>query len=163
MLHVLFVCTGNTCRSPMAKGIYEELSRKHGIVSIFSSAALGFSNGQPASEKAVEVCKEIGIDISEHRSRTIKEYDLGYADLFVVMTENHAETLLGIGIPKEKIHILGGGIPDPYGSDLSTYRQCRDKIVDGIEELCKLISQNKRFLQAEKSRRKNQEARWGHD
>ena len=55
------------------------------------------------------------------------------------MTEQHAETLLMIGVPKEKIYILGGGVPDPYGSDLATYRRCRKFIEESIDEFCKII------------------------
>lgn len=139
MLYVLFVCTGNTCRSPMAKGIFAKISREYGIVSKFSSAALGFSNGQPVSEKAVEVCKEIGVDISEHRSRIIREYDVAVTDYFVVMTQMHADAIFSLGVPKGKIYILGGGIPDPYGSDLETYRECRRDIERGIDEFCRFL------------------------
>lgn len=139
MLHVLFVCTGNTCRSPMAMAIYEQKSREYGISSIFSSAALGFINEEFVSPNAALVCNEIGLDLSHHRPRPLRERDLYVCDIFVVMTPLHAETLLSIGIPKEKIYILGGGIPDPYGSDLATYRRCRKTIEEAIDELCRII------------------------
>ena len=105
MLHVLFVCTGNTCRSPMAKAIYAEKSVEYGISSICSSAALGFGEGV-VSPNSVEVCREIGIDISDHRPRVIRERDIAITDVFVVMTEMHAQTLMGmLGVPMSKIYI----------------------------------------------------------
>ncbi len=139
MLHILFICTGNTCRSPMAKAIFARGVERYGIQVAFSSAALGFLSGSGVSRNAVTVCNEIGIDISEHNPRIIREHDIDVTDIYVVMTQGHAETLMTVGVPKEKIYILGGGIPDPYGSDLVTYRRCRRTIEDAIEEFCRFI------------------------
>lgn len=139
MLHILFVCTGNTCRSPMAKAIFQPVSEKYGIDSIFSSAGLAFCYNKTVSPNSVTVCNEIGIDISGHIPRTLREHDLDVTDIFVVMTNSHAEAIFSLGIPQNKIYILGGGIDDPYGSDLVTYRRCRNQITEGLEEFCKFL------------------------
>ena len=123
----------------MAQAIYGEVSKKYKISSFFSSAALGFCDGQQVSKNAVIVCNEIGIDISGHKPRYIKEFDLSFTDIFVVMTRSHAETLLSLKVPRNKIYILGGGIPDPFGSDLITYRRCRKYIEESVDEFCRLI------------------------
>lgn len=139
MLHILFVCTGNTCRSPMAEAIFAKKSREYGIGIMFSSAALGFASDSGVSENAVKVCNEIDIDISGHKPRIIREYDIDFTDLYIVMTQDHAQTLRTIGVPQSKIYVLGGGIPDPYGSDLVTYRRCRRAIEDAIDEFCRYL------------------------
>lgn len=142
MLHILFVCTGNTCRSPMAKAIYQRISEEYGIKSSFSSAGIGFCKGEEVSPNAVTVCNEIGIDISDHRSRNLRSHDVDITDIYVVMTEYHAEVLVDVGIPQNKIYILGGGIPDPYGSDLKEYRRCRIAIEKGIDQFCKILKKS---------------------
>ena len=139
MIHILFVCTGNTCRSPMAKAIFANRSYELGINCIFSSAALGFCDDSNVSPNAVTVCNEIGLDISFHKPRIIREYDIDVTDIFVVMTQDHALILRSIGVPQSKIYVLGGGIPDPYGSDMVTYRRCRKSIEQAIDVFCQML------------------------
>lgn len=128
-MKVLFICSGNTCRSPMAEGY---LSSKNSENLTVSSAGF-ISEGEKASKNAVAVMKEIGIDISAHRSRLINA-DMLSADRIFCMSESHKQALLYFGVSENKISVLSGGIPDPFGQDINAYRVCRDRIVAAIDK-----------------------------
>lgn len=94
MINVLFVCTGNTCRSPMAEGLFADLIRKWKIEGIrCESAGLAAFPGDAPSENAVKAAKEMGVDISSHRSRQLSIPLAELTDLFVCMTPEHEEAI----------------------------------------------------------------------
>lgn len=95
----------------------------------------GFSAGEPANPKSVAVMDEVGIDISNHISNFITTDDIKSADAIICMTESHKQFLMASGFPKNNIYVLSGGIPDPFGCDINTYRKCRDSIFAGIDKL----------------------------
>lgn len=134
-MNIMFICSGNTCRSPMAEGIFKKLYGDNQKFNV-KSAGLATSDGLPISNNSIQACKEIDIDISKYTSNSLKYNDIESTDLFVVMTETHKMILnMHCGVPKEKIHILGGGISDPYGYDIDVYIKCRNQIYDGIVKL----------------------------
>lgn len=132
-MKILFVCTGNTCRSPMAEGIFKQLTQNSNIKFSLQSAGLSTVQGLPAAENAVSACEEIGINIKSHKSTPITTVNINTIDLFVVMTLTHAQALIACGIPKSKIYVLD--VPDPYGGDLQTYRQSLELIKNGLKIL----------------------------
>ncbi len=132
-MRVLFVCTGNTCRSPMAEGIFREMLKGKDTGITCGSAGLAAADGLPPTPHAVEACREIGVDISGQRSRNLGWQDLQNTDLFAVMTKGHLQALVSDGVPETKIRVLG--VPDPYGGTLEIYRQCRDAIQASLTAL----------------------------
>ncbi|MDP4120224.1 MAG: ribosomal protein S18-alanine N-acetyltransferase [Bacillota bacterium] len=136
---IVFVCTGNTCRSPMAEGIFKKLILPFKDEFTVKSVGISTFNGNPASENAVLACNEIDVDISSHRSTLITNEILNEADLFVALSKNHRDMLLSVGIPAERVHTLGGGIDDPYFCELDVYRACRDQIFEGCRLLLKQL------------------------
>lgn len=136
-MKLLFVCTGNTCRSPMAQAIFTDMAKGSGIDFNISSAGLHAQDGAHASENAVLACRETGLDLSGHTSRAVSGEDIASADLFAVMTMPHAQALMAMGVPKDKIYILN--VSDPFGGDLQVYRDCRDEIRDRLIVLLELI------------------------
>ena len=129
-MKIIFVCTGNTCRSPFAEGYFNSLGIK-GITAISRGLS---TEGIPVSENSCKVAKEYGFDICGHLSKTLSAEDLD-ADFIFTMTENHKDFLLSNGVDSQKVFVLGSGIPDPFGGDLETYRFCLDKIVKAIDSL----------------------------
>lgn len=128
-MRVLFVCTGNTCRSPMAKGIFDRIVKADGSEDRIKSDSAGLSVavGSKASENAILACEEVNIDISRHRARKINESDIEGWDLYFAMTETHAYILEKAGFPSNKIY-TANAVTDPFGGDLDVYRECRDKL-----------------------------------
>ncbi len=129
-MNILFVCTGNTCRSPMAERYLESKAIPDLRVESRGISAAGV----PVSKNAITVMAEKGIDLSGDVSAPLTAKDLIWADKILYMSPSHY-TVLRLYAPKEKLFILGGGISDPFGGDEKTYRQCRDEIFSAIDAL----------------------------
>lgn len=138
-LKLLFVCTGNTCRSPMAEGLARGLFGQDAIV---SSAGIDAWEGQTASPYAIEAIKERGLDLSSHRARRVSSALLEEADLILPMTKAQEERLCSL-FPefKDKIKSLGdwagqgSDIKDPWGGLLNTYRSTAEEIAELLKSL----------------------------
>ncbi len=137
-MNILFVCTGNTCRSPMAAGIFNKIMAEKKLRKISAkSAGIAADNTSGATKNAIIACESINVDLRSHISRSFFDVNSDEVDKFVVMTQIQREFLMSLGIDSEKISVLGDEIPDPFGRDLKAYECCRDKIEEAVKNLVK--------------------------
>ncbi len=129
---LLFVCTGNTCRSPMAEGLARVI---FGLENEISSAGLEAWEGMQASAQAITVMEEMGIDLIGHRSRRITEEQVGWADWVIPMTLAHEQRLCML-FPQYSTKfrslgawgLQGSDVSDPWGGSLESYRKSAQTI-----------------------------------
>ena len=148
-MKIIFVCTGNTCRSPMAEYLMREYCKKYNLDVEVESRGLAWfplDTWGPISDNSLAALKEVGIDASGHKSKSFIIKDLFDADLIVTMTGGHKNVLINHFNAGESVKTFDeatgvGDINDPYGCDLNCYRNCRDMIEKGIKVLVKQLAQ----------------------
>lgn len=133
---IAFVCSGNTCRSPMAEGIFNKIAEEKGLSVRAESFGMATVDGLPVSENSVKACSEIGIDLTAKRSNAVGSEDLIKYDKFYCMSQSHADILkIYFGVNDKKLNVMG--VSDPYGGNEEIYRICRDEIYNSVEEIIK--------------------------
>jgi protein-tyrosine phosphatase len=135
-MEILFVCTGNICRSPMAEGLLRHMLAVRSVNWVrVRSAGTHAMDGRPAEPHAIAAARELGADISAHRARSLDRDLVEQADLILVMEQEHADLIARVLPPArqaEALHLLAPyssthnrlEVDDPYGQPLDAYRTC---------------------------------------
>jgi len=145
---VLFVCTGNICRSSLAEGLLNALAAEAGLASVVTADSAGthdYEVGDPPDPRSIAAAKRRGIDISDQRARQIEKPDFARFDLILALDRGHLDILRRMAPPaaRTRIRLLmefspadrAGGdldVPDPYYGDASGFDPVRDQIERGV-------------------------------
>ncbi|MBR6788564.1 MAG: hypothetical protein IKM44_02010 [Clostridia bacterium] len=152
-INVLFICTGNTCRSPMAEQMFADYIKKNkmsAVVSV-SSAGIYADNGRPMTPESAGVLAELGLTVYPHKSRLLTVDLIQNANVIVCMTEGHRNALVhtftyeaAMSDGEQRItgtvkELVGEEVNDPYGQGVDAYRKTAGLLTKMLEPLRQYI------------------------
>jgi protein-tyrosine-phosphatase len=146
---ILFVCTGNTCRSPMAEAIARKFAIERGLPELeVASGGTSAWEGAPASDGALLVAMERGMDLSDHRAQSLTRELVRSSDLILAMGPHHLERIEALG-GEGKAFLISDfasrgashrAISDPVGAELDVYRITADELEDEVRRVMDRIT-----------------------
>jgi protein-tyrosine-phosphatase len=138
-MHLLCVCSGNTCRSPMLQTVLRAALATAGRTDVeVRSAGTGAADGDVASDGALRAMARRGLSLADHASSHIASVDLAAVDRVYCMTSAHAAAVRSRGVPAAKIFVINAdlrGVPDPWGGDDRAYEACATVLEHAAEHI----------------------------
>lgn len=146
--HVLFVCTGNTCRSPLAEALARKVAAELGLSATFASAGTSAWAGAPASDGSMLVGLERKLDLSTHRSQPLTRELVATATLVLGMASHHVAQAQALGGEGKSFLLAefadaesaGRSIHDPFGEGLDSYRRMADELDEVLPKVLRRIA-----------------------
>lgn len=151
-MKIMFICTGNICRSAMAEGMMKKLIKENNIDAEVYSCGIYAETGDYATYNAIEAVKEYGVDISSHRATSISDSKIEEMDLILCATQSHKQSVLSLNSElqskvftmKEYAKLNKNGqdmdIKDPWGYNEFVYRKCASEIEECLEKIVKNLN-----------------------
>lgn len=143
--HLLFVCSGNICRSPLAEAMARAALYAAGIDAVVQSCGTSALTGQRAEVGARAVAADLGLMLDAHRAQPVTRDLVASASLVVCVTDRHRDHVRQF-FPHQRAKIVSydeltglGDIPDPYGGDAADYRALRDQLEKGMPKIVERI------------------------
>ena len=148
--HVLMVCTGNTCRSPMAAGaLTRELGVDRDRVTVVS-AGTAAHEGEAATEFSIAVASRDGVDLTGHRARRVTESMLRHADVVLAMERSHRDAVIRLGADPERTFVISEWpasdagtliVADPFGGSIEAYEECWRRIRRHVQRVAPRVAE----------------------
>jgi len=145
-MNVLFVCTGNTCRSPMAAALFNKIALEKNLDVRIESAGIFAQDGESASPEAIVAMKKYDIDLLSHHAQVINSELLEKSDLILTMTAAH-KMVLAPSAPEKAFTLceyadVEADIQDPFGGDVEEYEECAEEIYKALIKVAEKIADN---------------------
>lgn len=142
-MNILFVCTGNTCRSAMAAALFNKIAIEKNLDVRIESAGIFAHDGEPASNEAIIAMKKYDIDLLGHHAQSINTELIEKSDLILTMTAAHKMVLESAAGGKVftlcEYAGLDDDIEDPYGGDVKEYEECAEKLYKALEKVAEKL------------------------
>lgn len=147
-MKIMFICTGNICRSAMAEGMMKKIIQEKGKDIYVCSAGIYAETGEYATYNAIEAARNYDVNIALHRATNVRDSNIKEMDLILCATKSHKQTILYAypelqgkvytikeyaGIDREGIDV---DISDPWGYNLEVYNKCASEIYECLEKVC---------------------------